>query len=305
MPDLRRKLPPANSLVIFEAAARLLSFTAAARELLVTQAAVSRQIGILETHLGVGLFERRHRSVRLTPEGEQLFSAVRIGLDHIANTAMTIRRTTAPTQVTVTTTMAFGSFWLMPRLHRFRELHPETQVRLVASDRHIDPGTSGVDVAVRYGDGNWTGFATTHLFEEEVFPVCSPSYLSQHPELRSAADLPEQILLRMEPAHQSWIDWDSWMRELGIPSPRVWRGPQFNAYTILVQAAIAGQGIALGWRHMVEDPLASGSLVRPVDASLKAGGSYYVLLPERHLRNTESMVLRDWILREARAPTGQ
>jgi putative choline sulfate-utilization transcription factor len=300
MDSLRSRLPPTSCLVAFEAAARLLSFTEAAGEMGMTQAAVSRHIKALEDHLGTPLFLRQHRTVRLTPEGERLFAAVHSGLERIADTTTALRQSGGPAQITVSATIAFGSFWLMPRLGRFRESHPGVQVRLVASDHYVDPGSNGVDLAIRYGTGRWPGLESTLLFREEVFPVCSSDYRTKHPELRTPADLLRQELLYMESEHATWIDWDAWLGAFGVDADRERTGPRINTYTILIQSAVAGEGIALGWRHLVEHLLANGSLVRPLKESLPVPGGYYIVLREGQPPRPHHAAFRDWILNEVR-----
>lgn len=299
MRSLRTRLPPLSSLVAFEAAARRSSFTIAAGELGVTQAAISRQIRALEEHLGVMLFRRMHRTVRLTAEGQRLHSAVKMGLEHIADTATGIRRAAAGAHVTVSAAIAFATFWLMPRIAKFRAAFPEIELRLVASDHLIDPVEDGVDAAIRYGGGNWPGLRATHLFDEEIFPVCSPAYLERRPAPISPGDLIKETLLRMNPPDQSWIDWDTWLKEFGVMAPAAQRGPEFNTYTILIQAAVGGQGVALGWRHMVEDLLAAGSLVRPIATSLSAQGAYYLVVREDIPLHREAAAFCDWLIAEA------
>ena len=299
MQRLRDALPPPTALVVFEAAARHLSFTLAARELGVSPAAVSRQIRALEDDLGTALFRRLHRALRLTAAGESLQAAVGPGLARIAQTARALRRAEAGGHVSVSTTIAFASFWLMPRIPKFRDLHPDIELRMTASDPYVDPIAEGVDAAVRYGSGDWPGLMATRLFDEEIFPVCSPAYLDGRPGPAPVEDLISETLLHLDVTHHAWIDWSTWLRELGLSPPGARRGQRFNTYTILIQAAVAGQGIALGWRHMVDELLAAGSLIRPIEASLHPDSAYYLVLPEAMPVGRETAAFRDWLLEEA------
>ncbi len=183
MVSLRRRLPPANSLVVFEAAARHLNFTRAAKELGVTQAAVSRQMQLLEEHLGTAMFQRTPRHLKLTPAGQRLYKAVTMGLEHIAGTAVELRRIGPEADLTVSSSVTFASYWLMHRVAKFRAAHPEIELKLVASAPVSDLASAGVDLAVRYGSGRWPGVRTARLMDNEIFPVCAPGY--------RAADLPQ------------------------------------------------------------------------------------------------------------------
>lgn len=299
MASLNRMLPPLGPLVAFEAVARHLSITRAADELALTQAAVSRKIRGLEDDLGVRLFDRLHRALRLTAEGERLQAVAAASLSHLAETAEQLRRRGASAQVEVSTTIAFASFWLMPRIPQFRARNPEVELRLSVTDPFVDPAREGVDAAIRYGSGDWPGLVSQLLFDEEVFPVCSPGYLSAHPELTGLPALAEQTLLHLDVDYHAWTDWASWFRELGQEPPPRRRGLQFNTYTILIQAATAGQGVALGWRHMVDDFLAQGSLVRPIGASAHPQGAYYLVHPRDREPSPEARVFTDWLLTEA------
>lgn len=298
MPPLHRLLPPTGSLVAFEAAARHLSITQAANELGLTQAAVSRKIRGLEENLGVALFRRLHRAIRLTPDGERLYAAVSSSLSHIAQTADDLRRSGGYSEVSLSTSMAFATFWLMPRIPRFRAAHPDIELRITAFDPYVDPASEGVDAAIRYGDGSWPGLECTRLFDEEIFPVCSPAYHAARPDFDSLASLPGQTLLHLDVAYHDWVDWGTWFRALDMEPPPRRRGLQFNTYTILIQAAVAGAGVALGWRHLVDDFLEAGVLVRPIETSLRSRGAYYLVRPEGSEASAEAGCLVDWIMAE-------
>jgi DNA-binding transcriptional LysR family regulator len=276
-----------------------MSFTKPAGELGVSQAAVSRQIQALERHTGRTMFRRLHRALRLTPEGEQLQAAVTMGLRHIAETAQSLRRVAAGAQVTVSATIAFAALWLMPRIDRFYAAYPDLELRLIASDTPIDLRTENVDIAVFYGDGRWPGLETMALFDEEIFPVCSPDYLAARPGLSGVSDLLTLNLLQQEAAESSWLSWERWFRRMGVVPAGNLPGPRFNNYTIVVQAAQAGQGVALGWRRLLEKQLETGSLVRPIAASLPAEHSYYVATPHGAERTPEASAFHDWLLIEA------
>lgn len=299
----RRALPPLESLVAFEAAARMLSFTRAGEELHVTQAAVSRQIRLLEANLGVKLFTRTHRAVQLTPQGRAYQHTVSMALAHIANASDELRREDATATVSIAADQAIAFLWLMPRLPEFQRTHREVSVRLVVSDNDEECLADGISIAIVHGSGEWPGHVAELLHEEEIFPVCSPDYLRGQPALDTPEDLLNHMLLELEDEHWQWVNWRVWLTEhdvhLTADAPRL----QANNYPLLVQAACDAQGVALGWRHLVDDHLARGALLRPLSASLRTGYGYYVLIPRGHALSDAARRFLDWLLAE-RGATG-
>lgn len=304
MASLRTRLPPANSLVAFEAAARHLNFTRAAQELNVTQAAVSRQIKVLEEHLGTTVFERLPRGLRLTPQGSRLHQAVTMGLQHIAGTVADISRTRRPGGLTVSTSVTFANYWLMSRVTKFRAAHPDIDLRLVASAPVHDLTVAGIDVAIRYGSGKWTGVDATHLLDNEVFPVCAPGYMEGRPPLKEPADLLGETLLHLVEPDRNWVTWDAWLRALGVAGKPVKRGLEFDSYLILTQAVLDGQGIALGGGRLAEDFLARGALIRPIDAAMRSERAFYLLTPKDTPLSPQARLFTYWILSEAKEMAG-
>ncbi len=300
MANLRTKLPPANSLVAFEAAGRHLNFTRAAAELNVTQAAVSRQVQLLEDNLGVALFRRLHRGLELTRAGERLQQAVTMGLEHIANTAADLRRRRGPGELTVSTSVTFASYWLMSRVAKFRAAHPDVELRLVASSPVANLVAAGIDLAVRYGRGRWPGVETIHLLDNEVFPVCAPSYMAGRAPLTRPADLLGETLLHLIEYDRNWVSWESWLKEVGVEGLPAKPGLEFDNYLVMTQAVLDGQGIALGGGRLAEDFLARRTLIRPIDAALVSERSFYLLIPTEVPLSKSGRQFRDWILSEAR-----
>lgn len=301
MRRLRRKLPSLTGLITFEAAARHLSFTNAAAELHVTQAAVSRHIRTVEQLLGTSLFHRRHRALELTAAGRKFHQAVNMGLEHIANVADEISAMRSSGQVTVAATLAFASFWLMPRLALFRKAFPDIDVRVLASDRSSELQADGVDIAFTCGDAHSAGHEAHFLFTEEVFPVCSPGYLKDRPPIRTPEDLLHQTLLHLDEEHWTkigWspISWQLWLEKNGIKAVPEQHGLWFNNYLMVVQAVLDGQGIALGWRHLISDLLARGALVQPVEGVLNSQRGYFLVVLANAPRSEETIAFRDWIL---------
>lgn len=296
MKNLRTKLPPVSSLVTFEAAARLANFTRAASELGVTQAAVSKQIHSLEEFLGIKLFARANRGIAVTPQGRRLLHAVVSGLDHIATIVDELRRPTGPAQVSITTTIALASVWLMPRVAAFRAIHPEIDLRIIAADPIMDLAAEGIDLGIRYGMGQWPGITAQPLFHIDLFPVCSPSYLERHPRPRNPHDLLSATLLHIDEPNSQDADWAVWFAAMGMVTPPFTGGLHFNNYPLLIQAALNGQGIGLGWGHIVDDLIKSGALVRPIDSMRRLKPAFYLAVPTDIPVRESAQIFHDWLL---------
>jgi len=302
MESLRKRLPPTKALVVFEATARHLSFTRAAEELHLTQAAVSRQIRLLEQDLGVLLFNREKRAVHLTPEGQRLKRTVAMALGHIAETAVALRQIHNVPHINLHTTTAFGALWLMRRIGRFRAAWPDIQLRLVSSDDEIDLLNGNIDLSISYGEGeaDWPGVDAHRLLEDELFPVCSPAFRRGLPRQFSLQELPGQPLLHLESVEPTWMSWSTWFRYMDVDAEDAFPGTSFNNYLVILQAAQEGQGIALGWRQLVQPFLDAGQLVRPIPESLPADSAYYLLVQPGSLElRPELQNVHDWLLQEA------
>jgi len=296
---LGKRLPPLGTLVAFEAAARLLSFTAAASELHLTQAAVSQQIRLLEDDLAVRLFVRANRAVTLTPEGRNLQHTIALALGHIANAAEQVRATGGEHRLTIAADQSAAALWLMPRLAAFHRDHPDVAVRLVASDDDNDCLADHVELSLLHGDGDWPGYDAVLLFEETVFPVCSPGYLEQHGPLHSVTDLPRHTLLELEDDHWDWMTWRIWLTENGVGLPVEHHGMAINNYPLILQAAVDGHGVALGWQHLVDNHLIDNRLIRPLkDAAVSTRFGYYLLSPIGHRQTADAIMFRDWLLQQ-------
>jgi len=293
------RLPPANSLVAFEATARHLSFKDAARELRVTSAALSRQIRILEENLDCRLFERLHRAIRLTPEGWKLQQAVAAGLGGIAACVGELRAPAKTEQVSIASSFGFATLWLMPRIGRFILDHPDIELRYVVIETIGDDLAEEVDIRFRYGTGKWPGYTADKLYEDEILAVCSPGYLRRRPGLRTPADLLNERLVHLENVDPRWEDWSTWFRALGVKRPPPKAGQRTNSYIVAVQAAIDGVGIALGWRRMIDSYLRQGLLVPAIDAAIPATNAYYQVYSSQRPLGPAAQALRDWLLRDA------
>ena len=291
---MARRLPPLNALPSFEAAARHLSFSKAADELHVTHGAVSRAVRHLEDHLGVRLFVRATRSVRLTAVGSTYASEVREALDRVAAATITARGHQSSGTLNISTLDSFAAKWLVPRLFRFRRAHGDIDVRLSTSEKLADFVTDGIDVAIRYGRGQYPGLKVELLLEEDVFPVCSPAFLEGPHPLRAPADLVHYTLI-----HDDFhIDWAMWLRTAGVEGIDPHRGPTYNASSHAVQAAVLGEGVVLGRSALIADDLAAGRLVRPFALRMPAGLAYHLVYPPRALQRHKVKAFRDWLLAE-------
>ena len=304
MRSLGSKLPPLKSIVAFEAAARHLSLTLAAKELGVTREAVSRQIRILEDFLGIKVFSRLHRAIALTPTGEKLLPVVRKSLQDLAYVAGEIRRPTRPFKITVSATIAIGSFWLTPRLARFRAAHPNTEIHVAISDKPRDLIKDEIDVGLRYGDGHWPGLTSFELFEISSFPVCAPEYLANSAPLESPADLLNHSLVNLDGNMHADEDWLWWLGGHGIKAPKSFKMLGFDSYDNVIQVAKDGQGIALGFTNLTADLIDQGKLVRPLDEALSTKLGVCLVIPDSGKPNPQVTEFMGWILEESAGSEG-
>ncbi|WP_191060664.1 transcriptional regulator GcvA [Geminicoccus harenae] len=300
---MARLIPGLGMLRTFEAAARHLNFTRAAEELDVTPAAVSAQIRSLEDVLGVRLLWRTSRSVRLTEAGEVLLEAVSESLDRIGQAVDRIRAPSGRPSLKISTGFSFAAKWLVPRLERFRRHHPDLDVRLDVSERLADFLRDEVDVAIRFGAGVYPGLRSDRLFDEQVFPVCSPRLLHGDPPLRAPDDLRHHALIHEAWQSQdgTWPDWRMWLLAAGLEDIDLGRGLHVQQSALAIQAAVDGQGVALGNTSLVADDLAAGRLVQPFALSLNVPGfAYYLVAPRRSADRPVVRAFRDWLMAEVR-----
>lgn len=299
---MQRNLPPLNALRAFEAAARHLSITRAAEELHVTPAAVSHQVKGLEAYLGLALFKRANRSLRLTDAGQACLPGLREGFERLAAAMDAVRAGDESGPLTVSVPPSFGAKWLVARLDRFRQANPGYDVRLDASMRLVDLAREGVDIAVRYGAGRYPGMRVDRLMDEVAVPVCSPRLLEGAAPLRVPADLCRHTLLHHTAPYQDdgYPDWRMWLQAAGVDGCDLSRGPTFSMASLAVQAAIDGQGVALVGDVLVADDIAAGRLVRPFALSFPVSFAYYVVCPLASAERPRVVAFREWLLEEAR-----
>jgi LysR family transcriptional regulator, glycine cleavage system transcriptional activator len=293
--------PPLNALRVFEAAARHGSFLRAAAELHVTPAAVSHQIKMLEQQLGVRLFRRFNRSVRLTEEGQACLPELRDAFRKLENLVERIR---APhgVSINVSITPSFAPKWLLPRLDRFLTQHPQIDVRVSAERRFVDFAREDVHIGLRYGLGNYPDLQTELLLDCRVFPVCSPLLTAGRHPLRVPDDLRHHALLheRGPVIDESCPDWARWLREAGVTGIDASRGPCFSDIAHCHDAALAGQGVALGKSILAADDLAAGRLVKPFALSFTVKYAFYLVYPTVLRQNPNIRAFRLWLHEEAR-----
>ncbi len=299
MASLRKSLPPVNSLVTFEAAARHLNFTRAAEELNVTQVAVSRQVRVLEDDLGVLLFERQPRKLRLTEQGQRFHQSVAVSLRHVAQSADELRRMHKGPHLIVATTIAFASYWLLPRISNFRRTHPDIDVRLAASDPFLGEITAASHASIIYSNGLLPDHDGHILFREEIYPVCSPVYLERAGEIADAQDLLNHKLVHFDEFRQPPMNWNVWLDAAGVPGKTDIPGSRYQNYNSAMQTVLKGEGTILGWAHLCDELLENGELVRPIRETLVTDWAYYLCLPRNMEISAEADAFIDWITREA------
>src|SRR5262245_28066762 len=292
---MRPRLPPLNALKAFEAAARHESFTRAADELCVTQGAVSQQVKALEAELAIKLFNRERQRLVITEAGRDYLTVIRDALDRIAiGTEKLLERQNAGV-LTVSTSPDFASKWLVHRLGHFAEAHTGIDLRVSATLHHVDFAREEVDLAVRHGDGNWPGLDTARLSSEQLFAVCSPKLLSGRRRLAKPADILKFPLIHMD----SRTDWNNWLQEAGLDEAAVTHGPVLNRASMVIDAAINGQGITLARTTLAAWDIIKGHLVRPFPLSLPLAKTYWIVCPKATASLPKIVTFRNWLLAEA------
>jgi LysR family glycine cleavage system transcriptional activator len=292
---MRPRLPPLNALKTFEAAARHESFTRAAEELCVTQGAVSHQVKALEAELAVKLFNRERQRLVITEAGKDYLTVVRDALDRIAiGTERLLQRQNAGV-LTVSTSPDFAAKWLVHRLGHFAEAHPGIDLRVSATLHHVDFAREEVDLAVRHGEGNWPGLDTVRLSAEQLFAVCSPKLLSGRRRLNKLADIVNFPLIHLD----SRADWTNWLQASELDGSNVMHGPVLNRASMVIDAAINGQGVALARTTLAAWDLINRRLVRPFPESLRLSKTYWIVCPKATATLPKIVTFRDWLLAEA------
>ncbi|MBD2809631.1 transcriptional regulator GcvA [Xenorhabdus sp. Vera] len=293
---MSKRLPPLNALRVFDAAARHLSFTKAAEELFVTQAAVSHQMKSLEDFLGLKLFRRRNRSLLLTEDGQSYYLDIKEIFIAINDATRKLQARIAKGALTVSLSPSFAIQWLVPRLSGFNQSFPGIDVRIQAIDREEDKLADDVDVAIFYGRGNWPGLRTDRLYPEYLLPVCSPSLMMGDRPLKTPADLAKHTLLH----DSSRRDWQAYIRQLDMQQHiSVQQGPIFSHSSMVIQAAVHGQGVALANNVMAQNEIDAGRLVCPFNDVLVSKNAFYLVCHDNQAELGKIAAFRKWILTQA------
>ncbi|MBU1309065.1 transcriptional regulator GcvA [Rheinheimera muenzenbergensis] len=289
---MARRLPPLNALKAFETAARHLSFTKAAEEMYVTQAAISHQIKALEDHLGLKLFMRKNRSLLLTEEGQSYFLDIKEIFLQLHESTEKLLARGAKGSLTVSLQPSFAIQWLVPRLNQFSEQHPDIDVRIKAVDLDEGSLTDDVDVAIYYGRGSWRNLHADKLHTEYLLPVCSPLLLNSSKPLQEPTDLQYHNLLH----DGSRRAWKAWFTTQNFKHFNVNQGPIFSHSSMVLQAAIHGQGVALAHNVLARPDINSGRLIVPFNHVLISKDAYYLVCRESQTELGKITAFRQWMV---------
>jgi LysR family transcriptional regulator, glycine cleavage system transcriptional activator len=292
---MSRRLPPLNALKAFEAAARHESFTRAAEELFVTQGAVSHQVKALEADLGFKLFNRERQRLAITEAGRDYLAVVRDAFDRIAFGTARLTQQQKSGILTVSTSPDFAAKWLVHRLGRFSEMHPETDLRVSATMHHVDFAREDVDMAVRHGDGAFSGLEAVQLCTETLFPVCSPSLLAERRFPLKPAVALKHPLLHLD----NRTGWSRWLTAAKVPPPKSLQGLVLNRASMVIDAAVNGQGMALARSTLAAWDLINKRLVAPFAEALPLASTYWIVAPRASAELPKIVTFRNWLLAEA------
>lgn len=285
-------LPSFSSLLAFDAAARHGTFTRAARELNVSQPAISRRVAMLEADIGVALFDRTTKPMQLTPEGISLFDVLRSGLSRLETTISDLRESAGNRKFTIAADPGFLTYWLLPRFQTLRAAFPELNFSFMTGDYR--GAASNFDVLIRFGTGAWDGLTSSKVLGEEVYPVCAPVFLEDRDPNLDPLDIQSSRLLLLADSFQRWYDWKAWLAAAGVPTTRKLQTIEFDSYATVINAALAGQGIALCWAGLLEDFLETGALVRVSDVQLVSDRGYFVYYDEALTENSAAARVAAW-----------
>ncbi|MDA5557759.1 LysR substrate-binding domain-containing protein [Shimia sp. MMG029] len=296
MQEIWKQLGSPRHLVVFEAAARLQSFTHAAQELNVQQPAVSVAIRHLEEGLGTALFIRQHRKVILTTAGERLMADVTRAFSQLAHSVASIQQLKQAKYVTLSASTAFNNYWIMPRLAEFQAQHPEIDLRLQSSDREPDIDAENISLAVRLGGGNWPEYERELIADEVIYPVAAPRIMEAAGQFEDIFDLLNQRLIHLEEPIRQRPSWGDWFKNFSVKSGVPNTGLRLNDYALVLQAAIAGEGFAFGWKHLTDRLVAQGVLAARFEWQWKTGNGFYLVWSKKTPLTEDAKKVRDWVL---------
>ena len=296
-----RRMPTLNALKAFEAAARHESFTRAAEELFVTQGAVSHRVKALEAELGLKLFNRERQGLVITEAGRDYLIVVRDAFDRIAQGTERLLQRQSGGALAVSVSPNFAAKWLVHRLGRFAEVHPEIDLRVSAQPHHVDFAREDIDLAIRHGEGNAPGLHITRLCVEELFPVCSPKLFAGRNPLRQPSDLGRFTLIHVSD-RQGWSNrqgWSQWLEFAGVSGVDNSRGLVVDQASIAIDAAVDGQGVVLTRTALAAWDLLGGRLVRPFDIAMPASYGYWIVCAKATAKLPKIVAFSEWLLAEA------
>lgn len=293
---MRRKIPSTAALIAFEAAARQQSFTKAAEELALTQSAVCRQIAALEGFLGIELFRRSRRGVKLTEAGLSYARRVTSQLDAVERDTLAVMGQQGAMTIELAVVPTFGTRWLVPRLKAFQALHPQITINLTNRTRPFLFADTEFDAALYFGDGDWSGTESHFLMRENPLPVCSPGLLAGRARL-TPQELAELPLLQQSTRPYAWRQW---FDAQGLSVARDMSGARYELFSMLAQAAMHDMGVALIPPFLIERELQEGQLCVAVPQPLLSDKAYHLIIPERRVESANLRSFRDWLLQQAR-----
>ncbi len=296
-----KRLPPLNALRVFEAAARHLSFTKAAEELHVTPGAVSQQIKALEDFLQTPVFRRQKRALLLTDEAQASLPVLREGFDKLSEAGNILSAKADSGRLTVSVAPSLASKWLVPRLDRFQAAHPDIDVWVSADMEVVDFAVEDVDLAIRYGIGRYQGLVVEHLMAEKIVPVCSPQLLTSDHPLKTPEDLVHHTLLHdsSPDKDESCPTWPMWLKAAGVCHKQGERGLKFNQSSLVIEAAVAGKGVALAKSALALADLEAARLVIPFDLTTPTDFSYSIVHPPSKSSSPAVKAFAAWLKEEA------
>lgn len=300
METLRQLLPSFRAIVVFEAAGRRNSFTAAGQELGMTQAAVSYAIKALEEELGLALFEREHRAVRLTEAGRKLHDNCVIGLGLISRSLADIQPAKVDNHITLSVSTAFATLWMVPRMQKIRHDLPDIEIRLHTADRDLNIAAENFPLGIRGGrPEDWSRYDCAKFAEEEIVAIASPDYLQRYGIPESPSDLLAHNLAHLDEPFRKAASWAEWLHSARVNLPANSRGLRSNEYVPVVQAALDGEGVALGWLHLVKNYIASGRIVTVTNHVMRTGDAFYVVWPKGRPMAKNAYRVKEWIIANA------
>ncbi|MGA7585741.1 MAG: transcriptional regulator GcvA [Rouxiella badensis] len=295
------KLPPLHALMCFEAVARHMSMKKAAEELSVTPGAISQQIAKLEDLMRVRLFVRGPRAIELTSQGRIYLRAIKPAFSQIAEATQRLRDEGNNNRLTISCTSSFATQWFLPRLPEFESLHPGVEVRISTTNRLVDLLSEGVDFAIRHGTDKFPALESELLLNDNLQVVCSPGLIPANVTFSGPRDILRYTLLHDE--HR--LDWRLWFRALGVDDSDANCGPVFINSNGVIDAALAGKGIALIRGSLIEQEMAEGRLVSPISAAVTVSTGYHLVYDESALLTRLGKKFRDWIVSRAKSELGR